>query len=232
VHLLEHLKHVLLDLHAAWLMWLLIALSVASLCVIIERALYFHATHIDTERLSATLDAQLRAGQYRAALEAMGAVDAPQTAIVLAGLKHADMGATATSQAMDGATALQKKRMERGLNFLGTLGNNAPFVGLLGTVIGVIEAFEVLGKPDVGGGGLAPQNLMTGISEALVATAVGLFVAIPAVAAFNYFQGRIQSVLSDTDALSNILLAHLSAEVRRDDFEPSAQDASSQEEQS
>lgn len=212
MHLLEHLKHVLLDLHAAWLMWLLIALSVASLGAIIERAVFFRATHLDVEKLSHTFDQALRAGRYRDALEAMGDIRTPQTAIVVAGLRHADMGPTAAERAMQGATALERKRMERGLNFLGTLGNNAPFVGLLGTVIGVIEAFEVLGKPDGGGAGVAPQNLMTGISEALVATAVGLFVAIPAVAAFNYFQGRIQSVISDTDALSNVLLAHLSAE--------------------
>jgi biopolymer transport protein ExbB len=102
-------------------------------------------------------------------------------------------------------------RLERGLAFLGTLGNNAPFVGLLGTVIGVIESFEVLGTNPTSGVA-AQQQVMAGIAEALVSTAVGLFVAIPAVAAFNYFQRRIQSVMTNAEALTDILLAHLSAE--------------------
>src|SRR5208283_4247536 len=119
-------------------------------------------------------------------------------------------------KAIGGALALERTRMERGLAFLGTLGNNAPFVGLLGTVIGIIEAFEVLGRTEgagATGGALAPQAIMGSISEALVATAVGLAVAIPAVAAFNYFQRRIQSTLANTEALSKVLLAHLNAEV-------------------
>jgi biopolymer transport protein ExbB len=100
---------------------------------------------------------------------------------------------------------------------LGTVGNNAPFLGLLGTVIGVIEAFEILGRPQAAttaaaASGLAPQAIMGSIAEALIATAVGLFVAIPAVAAYNYFQRRIQGIGANTEALTNVLLAHLNAE--------------------
>src|SRR5207302_6240787 len=107
--------------------------------------------------------------------------------------------------------ALERIRLERGLTFLGTLGNNAPFVGLLGTVIGVIEAFEALGT-DGAAATAGTSSIMAGIAEALVATAIGLFVAIPAVAAFNFFMRRIQSIVANSDALSNVLLAHLSAE--------------------
>ena len=94
---------------------------------------------------------------------------------------------------------------------------HAPFLGLLGTVIGVIEAFEILGRPQAAAtaaaaSGLAPQAIMSSIAEALIATAVGLFVAIPAVAAYNYFQRRIQGIGANTEALSNVLLAHLNAE--------------------
>jgi biopolymer transport protein ExbB len=166
----------------------------------------------DVRTLSIDLDRLLRAGNYRGALERMKASPAPEAAAVVAGLKHADLGPTSAEKAMHGALALERMRLERGLAFLGTLGNNAPFVGLLGTVIGVIEAFEALGKPDASGGALAPAGIMSGIAEALVATAVGLFVAIPAVAAFNYFQRKITSILANTEALTNVLLAHLSAE--------------------
>jgi biopolymer transport protein ExbB len=192
MHLVGHLKYVLLDLHAAWLMWILVGLSAASIVVMIERALFFRGLRVDVAAMSRDLDRLLRQSKYREAVDLCRASRAPEAAIVLAGLLHADLGPT----------------------FLATLGNNAPFVGLLGTVIGVIEAFESLGKPDPTGGlaALGPQPIMTGISEALVATAVGLFVAIPAVAAYNFFNRRIQGIMASSDALSNLLLAHLSAE--------------------
>jgi biopolymer transport protein ExbB len=214
MHLVGHLKHVLLDLQASWLMWILVALSAASLIVIVERALFFRSLKEDIRQLSRDLDRLLRGGRYRDALELMQKSPSPEAAVVVAGLKHADLGPTSVEKAMAGATALERMRLERGLTFLGTLGNNAPFVGLLGTVIGVIEAFEALGKPGTSGTttGLAPENLMAGISEALVATAIGLFVAIPAVAAYNFFQRRIQATVANTEALTNVLLAHLSAD--------------------
>jgi biopolymer transport protein ExbB len=214
MHLVGHLKYVLLDLHAAWLMWILIGLSAASAFLIFERALFFRGLKLDVAAMSRQVDALLRSGNYREAVEICRASPAPEAAILLAGLLHADLGPTSAEKAMDGAMALERVRLERGLTFLATLGNNAPFVGLLGTVIGVIEAFESLGKPDPTGGvaALGPQPIMTGISEALVATAVGLFVAIPAVAAYNVFNRRIQEIMASSEALSDLLLAHLSAE--------------------
>jgi biopolymer transport protein ExbB len=117
---------------------------------------------------------------------------------------------------MAGASALQKLKLERRLAYLGTLGNNAPFIGLLGTVIGIVGAFEQLGKPDSTGLAAAQttavsQAVMINIAEALVATAVGLLIAIPAVAAFNFFQRIVKTTLANTDALSHVLLAHLKA---------------------
>jgi biopolymer transport protein ExbB len=113
---------------------------------------------------------------------------------------------------------LERKRLEKRLLFLGTVGSNAPFVGLLGTVIGVVGAFEALGKPQAMTGAMAaanamaPERVMSTIAEALVATAVGLVVAIPAVAVFNYFQGRVSTALADAETLGHVLLAHLRAE--------------------
>jgi biopolymer transport protein ExbB len=214
MHLVGHLKYVLLDLHAAWLMWILIGLSAASVYVMFERALFFRGLKVDVAEMSRRVDSLLRKGNYRDAVELCRSSRAPEAAILLAGLLHADLGPASAEKAMDGAMALERVRLERGMTFLATLGNNAPFVGLLGTVIGVIEAFETLGKPDPTGGigALGPQPIMTGISEALVATAVGLFVAIPAVAAYNLFNRRIQGIMASSEALSDVLLAHLSAE--------------------
>jgi len=118
-----------------------------------------------------------------------------------------------------GAAALQRMKLEKRLAYLATLGNNAPFLGLFGTVIGIVQAFEALGRQDTSAAALAaqaqsvaaPAEVMAAIAEALVATAVGIFVAIPAVAAFNFFNRQSKSILANTEALSRVLLAHLAA---------------------
>ena len=117
------------------------------------------------------------------------------------------MGHEAAEEAMSGASALQRLKLEKRLTFLGTLGNNAPFIGLLGTVIGIIGAFDALGKAKSatmqGAANVAPEAVMSNIAEALVATAVGLLVAIPAVAAFNMFQRVVKTTLANTEALES-----------------------------
>ena len=213
--LTEHLKHVLLDLRASWVMWLLLLLSGVSIWLMVERALFFRRIHDDVPALSRELDALLRAGRYREAIERMSCSPSAEAAAVLAGLRAADLGPVSAEKAIAGALALERSRMERGLAFLATLGNNAPFVGLLGTVIGIIGAFDVLGRPEAlsAAGTLAPAGIMGSIAEALVATAVGLFVAIPAVAAHNLFQRKVANVVARSEALTNVLLAHLNAEL-------------------
>ena len=97
--------------------------------------------------------------------------------------------------------------MERNLAFLGTVGNNAPFVGLLGTVIGIIGAFKKLDES----AGQVTAGLMAQIGEALVATAIGILVALPAVAFYNFFMRTIRNRLSRADALGRHVLAMLKA---------------------
>lgn len=218
MRLIAHLTQALTRVDAGWVMALLGVLSIISLILMIERALFFRSIRADVGALSRELDELLRQGRYEDAVKRMSASPSAEAAIVLRGLMHADLGPASVEKAIGGAIALQRKRMERGLAFLATLGNNAPFIGLLGTVIGVIEAFKALASPDAlqqagrPSAPLAPQAIMAGISEALVATAVGLLVAIPAVAAYNYFTRRIQSTLAESEALNGILLAHLLAE--------------------
>jgi biopolymer transport protein ExbB len=93
----------------------------------------------------------------------------------------------------------------RRLSFLGTLGANAPFIGLFGTVLGIIHAFKDLALTEGGGG----PAVMAGVAEALVATAVGLLVAIPAVMMYNFFNQRLHVVQERSRFLEQLLLAHL-----------------------
>jgi biopolymer transport protein ExbB/TolQ len=106
-------------------------------------------------------------------------------------------------EAMQRATAVEIERLEERLTSLATLGNISPFVGLFGTVIGVMRAFEAISR--TGSGGLG--TVSAGIAEALVATAAGLFVAIPAVTAYNHFVSRVKGCATEMDGAVSELIA-------------------------
>lgn len=211
MQLVEWLQRLMTNFGAAWVMWLLLALSVVSVAVMLERAWFYLSLRDDIAALAAKFRDALRKSDFDKARSLLEASPSAEAAVVLAGLAEADRGAQAAEEAMTGARALQKMRLERRLAFLGTLGNNAPFVGLLGTVIGVVAAFEALGNEASGEatGSGTPQAVMAAIAEALVATAVGLAVAIPAVIAYNFFQRYSRSILANTEALSRVLMSHL-----------------------
>jgi biopolymer transport protein ExbB len=217
---IDFIKQILLESGAAWVLWFLGVLSLLSVAVIFERAIYYRALGGDLRPIAERLDRHLASGDFQAAIHELGRTRSIAAAVAMAGLRLADRGAAAADKAMQSATALERTRLERGLAYLGTLGNNAPFIGLFGTVVGVIGAFEELGHgaPGHAAGGtsaaasqVASQAVMASIASALVATAVGILVALPAVAAFNYFQRRIASLLSATEVLSNLVLAYVAS---------------------
>jgi biopolymer transport protein ExbB len=211
MNIVERSKHVLLEVGATPILYLMIALSVVSVAIMIERGWFFAAVSENIERLAAALAERLNDSDIVGARTLMGSSKSAEAAIVAAGLQQLERGADAAQEAMASATALQRMRLERRLAFLGTLGNNAPFIGLLGTVIGIVQAFDKLQSAGAGGGAGPGTDVMGAIAEALVATAIGLVVAIPAVAAYNYFQRRIRSTLANSDALTHILLAYAKA---------------------
>lgn len=215
--LVEWLQRIMVGFGAAWVMWLMIGLSVISVAIILERAWFFWSLRDDLVALARDLRTSLD-DSIEAAKRRMEASPSAEAAVVSAGLAMAHNGPKAAEEAMAGAAALQRMKLERRLAYLGTLGNNAPFIGLFGTVIGVVGAFDALGDQakqplaQAAASQLAPQAVMSSIAEALVATAVGLAVAIPAVAANNFFQRMIKSTLANTEALSRVLMAHLTSE--------------------
>jgi biopolymer transport protein ExbB len=211
-------KDILLQSGASWVLWLLGLLSIISVAVIVERWIFYRSRGGNLRELAKQLDASLSAGEFQAAVQELERSPSVAATIAAAGLRLADRGPDAAAKAMQSAVALERSRLERWLAYLGTLGNNAPFIGLFGTVIGVVGAFEELGHGAPGHGTantaaaaaqVASQAVMVSIADALVATAVGILVALPAVAAFNYFQRRIAGLLSGTEVLSNLVLAYL-----------------------
>jgi biopolymer transport protein ExbB len=203
-------------LGAEWVMWVLIALSLASIAVMVERWRYYRRLGDDLNGLAKGLDAKLRGGDEEGARALLRASPSPAALVALEGLDAEHRGAHAAECVMSGTNARVKPVLERGLSFLSTVGNNAPFVGLFGTVIGIIQSFDAL-KPPTGVTGAAAAaaaqaatgRVMGTIAEALVATAIGLLVAIPAVAANNIFQRRVKSILASTETLAQLVLAHI-----------------------
>ncbi len=192
-------------LGAGWVMWLLVVLSVISLAIILERLYYLVASRDDGKRLQSELRLHLAEGNLAAATKAMSSSKSWEARIVAAGLSEASRGPGPVEEKLAGERTVAKAKMERNLAFLGTVGNNAPFVGLLGTVIGIIRAFQALNESQ----GQVSTGLMAEIGEALVATAIGLLVALPAVAAYNTFNRLIRGRLTWADAMGRDLLAHV-----------------------
>jgi len=209
--MIERIKDVLVHSGASWVLWLLIAISVLSVAVMLDRLRVFWAQKDELPTLVRDLHRLLGEHNLLGAEARLARSPNAESAIVLAGLTQWQNGTAAAGEAMAAASGIQRARLERRLLFLGTVGNNAPFLGLLGTVIGVLGAFDELGKGSAAGAAsaLAPERVMGTIAEALVATAVGLLVAIPAVAVFNYFQGLLNAVLGNAETLGHVLLTHM-----------------------
>ncbi len=190
---------------AEWVLWLLVALSLACAYFILERLIFLKKRELDIQRLRLELNKALDDGDYDKARKLFSDSDALQARVVLFGLDHHKRGPDAVEDLMTGALATEKVRYEKGLQFLGTTGANAPFIGLFGTVIGIINAFDNLAE----GSEEAARLVMAAIAEALIATGVGILVAIPAVMAFNYFKGRVKTVSSECELLGRSLISHL-----------------------
>jgi biopolymer transport protein ExbB len=189
---------------AEWVMYALAALSVASVATILERALFFRR---DGRSRAATVAPLLAAGRLeQAGLEVEDQVGL-EAEVVRAATAAADGGPASMAEMVACTIRRERAAYERRLGFLGTLGSNAPFIGLFGTVVGIIKAFADLG---VGAAkGAAASAVMSGLSEALVATAVGIFVAIPAVAAFNFYNRQLRARVSRAEALAHALASYL-----------------------
>jgi biopolymer transport protein ExbB len=214
--LIERVKSAMVGLGTGWILALMLVLSIVSLAVMLERAWLYWSLRDDIDALMRDLGRLLRGGDMEGARRRLEESRSAEAAVVVAGLVESDRGVEAAEEAMEGASALQRIKLEKRLAYLGTLGNNAPFIGLLGTVIGIVAAFDELSKGKTATAGaaatqLAPEAVMARISEALVATAIGILIAIPAVAAFNAFQRVVRGTIANTEALGHVLLAHLKA---------------------
>ena len=192
-------------LGASWVLILLVALSVVSVGVMIERALWFSGRDTDTDRFTREVKGAFERNELDRVENKYKTSLAIPVQVALKGLAERDRGPEAAAEAMLGEKARWRRTAERNLVILGTLGNNVPFIGLFGTVLGVIKAFDDLKNTKMDSSSL----VMAGIAEALVATAIGLLAALPAVIAYNYFNRRLRIVLGVADEVAHAVLAQI-----------------------
>jgi len=190
-----------------WVLWLLIGLSIAAVAITIERALFFRARRVDAKALSQRIRDALRTDDVEAALQHARDAGGMEGNVLASGLAALDMGPDAVGEIIQSGVATERVAYDKYLSFLGTLGNNAPFIGLFGTVLGIIRSFAELGEATAGAN--RAQLVQAELAEALVATAAGLLVAIPSVIAYNQFRGAIKARINRTEAVTRELLAHL-----------------------
>jgi len=192
-----------------WVLWLLFALSAVSMAIILERVFFFRRHASEPAVLAAQLETFFGRGDHEAAARLLTGRRSLESRVLLAGLVACEQGPEAVEELLAGALGAQRARFETRLSFLATLASNAPYIGLFGTVLGIVRAFKNLGSELAE----AHAGVMGALAEALVATAIGLLVAIPAVIAFNAFKNAVKDRVTRAETLSRALLSRLKAEV-------------------
>ena len=185
---------------------ILLVCSLMSVTFAFERWWYFRkARQKKIDDFLSHVSALLKKGEIEKAMDYTAKIDSPVGRLFHYALQHREMNRRDLEELL--ATKRQEERlmMERNLGVLGTMGNIAPFIGLFGTVVGIIKAFRDLALSGSGG----PAVVAKGIAEALVATAGGLAVAIPAVIIYNYFMRKTKVISSELEIFSARLLIML-----------------------
>lgn len=185
-------------------LWLLIILSVFSIAFILERYFSLRRARVNSEKVATRVRETLQSNSLQDIEELAKDRESFEGRALGYGLRHIrERGTEGLEEIFNSYAMVERSTLDRYLSFLATVGSNAPFIGLLGTVFGIMDAFR----------GLATSQgdasaVMIGISRALVATAVGLMVAIPAVISYNYFQRQVRGVMQNLESVRDLCLAY------------------------
>ena len=188
-----------------FMFWLL-AVTILGLIFLIERFWTLNRAHVNTRKLIGTVVTTLRNDGVQAAAEECQKVRGPIAAILYSGLQKADKGPEAVEKAITTAGTIEMAFLERGLIWISSVSTIAPLIGFLGTVSGMINAFEAIATSDT----VNAQLVASGISEALITTATGLVIAIPTSIGYNYFVASIDRFVIEMEEASAELSEELS----------------------
>jgi len=187
------------------ILYILVLLSIVSIGLILERFFSLRKVASESQKVRVRIKSALQANS----LEDVETLAKDQESLEGRALSYAlrhlkESGSKGLEELFNTFALTERPDLDRSLNFLATIGSNAPYIGLLGTVMGIMKAFQDLAvTPEAG-----QQTVMAGISLALVATAAGLFVAIPAVMAYNYYQRQVRGILQGLDSAKELCLAY------------------------
>ncbi len=176
-------------------MWPLLTCSLVALAIIIERAINLRRSKILDPVVVERVTGLVEGGRVVKAMDFLREHPGIYSNIVLAGLEVAGKGESAAKEAVEDAGRHETTRLTRYLGALGTVVGISPLLGLLGTVTGMINVFKTIARVGTG----QADQLSNGISQALITTAVGLSIAIPALVAYNYFQGKAEGIITDLE---------------------------------
>jgi biopolymer transport protein ExbB len=168
-------------------LWVILLLAVPVLAVTIERLWYFRKIRTDEDKLFARVRTAVEKGHFDEAMAICDTVEAPLAALVRAGLEYRDRGSEVQNKMIEETASREVPQIERSIGWVGTIAQISPLLGLLGTVSGIINAFGILGKF---GNVTDPSVLAKGISEALLTTAAGIVIAVPAMVIYYYLVTR------------------------------------------
>lgn len=188
-----------------WVIYILILCSIVGIAVMIERGVILFKEKKHLKSVKIFFEKAIQNKNLEEVAEELSKMSGASAKVLASGFSQISHGAETAEEYMTSVSFQERQRLELRMIILGTLGNNAIYIGLFGTVLGVIKAFHDLAQET----GAGPEIVMQGLSEALIATAVGLLVALPCVIAYNYFQKKIKDIISETESMSRILLARL-----------------------
>lgn len=182
-------------------MWILLLLSIIAIAIVIERLLFFASQHSDSKGLLRALGQKIAASDLPGAIKVCQQNKGMLPKILEFGLKRGEKNRADITDALSIALMEHLNTLERNLGIIGTIAVISPFVGLFGTVLGIIRAFQDIALK----GNSTPAVVAAGVSEALITTAAGLFVAVVSVIFFNYFKSRIKSYNQEMIVAANQL---------------------------
>jgi biopolymer transport protein ExbB/TolQ len=177
-------------------MYILLFCSFLSITILLERIFYYRKrSRTKRSEFMTGMKRALKSGNIERAMEICKDTDAPFSNVIYSGLKLHDHHEKEISNAMEREITVETTKLERFTSIVGTIGNTAVYIGLFGTVLGIIRAFHDIAAAGAGGMSI----VIGGVAEALVCTAMGLLVAVPAVIAFNYFIKRVEHFINDME---------------------------------
>lgn len=192
------------------IMVFIIALSIAAAAIVIERFLYLRKVDRDEKKLVNSLRQALEARRFFEAISICDDHPSPLARLIKVGIEHRHNAQTEIKEAVSSAANREIPRLERFLSALGTIAHISPLLGLLGTVTGNIKSFGVLGGAT---GMLGDHSLLArGISEALLTTAAGLIVAIPATIFYNHLVNRVNNMILEMENRVNEIVLLIKGE--------------------